>query len=155
MKITIISVGKIKKNYTLEWENELTKRVSPYTTIEFIEVKEEPITANKSIDIVKEREGDNILKFIPERSYVIALTPKGKEFSSEEFAKKVQQIQLQNSHITFIIGGPAGLHSSVLSRANLKLSFSKFTFTHQVIRVLLLEQLYRTFCILNNRPYHL
>lgn len=155
MKITIFSVGKIKKNYTLEWERELAKRISPYAKIEFVEIKKEPITRNKSIELVKKREGRNVLKVIPERSFIIAADIKGKELSSESFAKKIQKIQLQNNHITFIIGGPIGLHSDVLSKANLKLSFSNFTFTHQIMRVLLLEQLYRAFCILNNRPYHL
>lgn len=155
MKITIISVGKIKRNYTLEWERELAKRLSPYAEIAFIEVKEESITPNKSLEIVKQKEAENILNVIPENSYVIALDPKGKEFTTEEFATKLQALQLQNSHFTFIVGGPAGLHSSVLEQANLKLSFSKFTFTHQVMRVLLLEQLFRIFSILHNRPYHL
>lgn len=155
MKITILSVGKIKKRYTLEWEAELTKRLSPYSKVRFIEIKEEPITANKSLEVVKEREAGNIIKKIPERSFVIALDPKGREFQSEEFARKIRKIRMQNSHLTFIIGGPAGLGEEVLKKANLKLSFSQFTFTHQIMRILLLEQLYRAFCILNNRPYHL
>jgi len=155
MKITTISVGKIKKNYTLEWESELVKRISPYSRIEFIEVKEEPITPNKSLEIVKEKEAENILNVIPKDSFLIALDPRSKEFTTEEFAQKFQDLQLQNSHFTFIIGGPAGLHSGVLDKANIKLSFSQFTFTHQVMRILLLEQLFRIFSILHNRPYHL
>ncbi len=160
MTITILSVGKIKERYTLDWEAELTKRISPYSKIEFIEIKEEPITTNKSLDIVKEKESENIIAKIPERSFVIALDPKGKSLSSKDFAEKIQSIQNQSSHITFIIGGPAGFSREFLEYVGTRhgafsLSFSQFTFTHQVMRVLLLEQIYRAFCILNNRPYHL
>lgn len=159
MKITILSVGKIKEQYTLDWEKELVKRISPYSKIEFIEVKEEPITANKSLEVVKQKEAENIIAKIPSNSFVIALDLKGREFTSEEFAEKLQNLQSQTSHITFIIGGPAGFSEKFLEYVGtchgFSLSFSKFTFTHQIMRVLLLEQLYRAFSIINHRPYHL
>lgn len=155
MLLTIISIGKIKEQYTIDWERELIKRLSPYERINFIEIKEEPITQNKNPEIVKQKECERILAKMPPKAFVTALEIGGESFTSEEFAQEIQKIQNQFSEICFIIGGPLGLHEDILQKVNLRLSFSSLTFTHQIMRILLLEQIYRAFCILHNRPYHL
>ncbi|QMS84720.1 23S rRNA (pseudouridine(1915)-N(3))-methyltransferase RlmH [Candidatus Xianfuyuplasma coldseepsis] len=158
MNITIIAVGKIKENYLNQGIEEYTKRLSSYAKLNIIEVKDEKAPeslSTKEQDQVKDKEGDKILAKIPSDSYVIALTIKGHAFSSEELANKIEDIKTYNSsHITFIIGGSLGLSNSVLRKTDLELSFSSFTFPHQLMRLILLEQLYRSFRINNNEPYH-
>jgi 23S rRNA (pseudouridine1915-N3)-methyltransferase len=157
MKITIIAVGKIKEKYLIEGIKEYSKRLSKYTKLEIIEVPDEHAPENlskKELDIIKDKEGDKIESRIKD-SYVIALAIKGIMFTSEELANKIEDIKTYNSsHITFIIGGSLGLAKSILRKANLKMSFSEMTFPHQLMRLILLEQVYRSFRINNNEPYH-
>ena len=158
MKITIISVGKIKEKYFVDAINEYSKRLSKYCKLNIVEVKDEKTKENASVteeDIVKETEGKRILEKISDSSKVIALAIEGVEYDSVELAKQLESYRLSGtSDLTFIIGGSLGLHKSVLDRADLKLSFSKMTFPHQMMRVILLEQIYRSFRIINNEPYH-
>ena len=157
MKITIISVGKIKEKYLVEGIKEYSKRLSKYTKLEIIEVPDERAPENlskKEMKIIKDKEGKKIESKI-KNSYVIALDIDGITFSSEELANKIEDIKTYNSsHVTFIIGGSLGLSSSILNNADLKMSFSKMTFPHQLMRLILLEQIYRLFRINNNEPYH-
>ncbi len=158
MKITIIAVGKIKEKYFEDAIKEYSKRLSKYCKLDIIEVKDEKTKENASLtedDIVKETEGKRILEKISDASKVIALAIDGKEFDSVELAKKIEKFRVSGtSDITFVIGGSLGLHKTVLDRADLKLSFSKMTFPHQLMRIILLEQIYRSFRIINNEPYH-
>lgn len=158
MKITIISVGKIKEKYFTDAIDEYSKRLSKYCKLNIIEVKDEKTKENASAteeDIVKETEGKRILEKISDSSKVIALAIEGVEYDSIELAKKLESYRVSGtSDLTFIIGGSLGLHKSVLDKADLKLSFSKMTFPHQLMRVILLEQIYRSFRIINNEPYH-
>lgn len=157
MKITVISVGKIKEKYLKQAIEEYSKRLSRYTKLELIEVNDEHAPDNlseKDIEIIKNKEGERILSKLKD-SFLVALAIDGKQLSSEELADKLRDIQTYNaSHITFVIGGSLGLSKEVLQRANLKLSFSKMTFPHQLMKVILLEQVYRAFRINNNEPYH-
>lgn len=158
MKITIISVGKIKEKYFTDAIDEYSKRLSKYCKLNIIEVKDEKTKENASVteeDIVKETEGKRILEKISDSSKVIALAIEGVEYDSIELAKQLESYRVSGtSDLTFIIGGSLGLHKTVLDRADLKLSFSKMTFPHQLMRVILLEQIYRSFRIINNEPYH-
>ena len=158
MKITVIAVGKIKEKFYVDAINEYSKRLSKYCKLNFIEVKDEKTKENASSveeDLVKETEGKRILDRISDSSKVIALAIEGDEFDSLEFAKEFETLRVSGvSDITFVIGGSLGLHKSVLDRADMLLSFSKMTFPHQLMRVILLEQIYRSFRIINNEPYH-
>lgn len=149
--IKIICVGKIKEKYLVDAINEYTKRLSKYTKINIIEVID---FDNPTKDIVLIKERDLISKYIDERDYVITLEIEGNMLSSEELAKKIDNIFISNSNITFIIGGSYGLHDDIKKRSNYKLSFSKLTFPHQLFRVNLLEQIYRVYKINNNESYH-
>lgn len=149
--IKIICVGKIKENYYKEAVKEYIKRLIKYTKLEIIEV--EDIDLN-NINIILEKERDNINKYINEKDYVITLEIDGKELNSIELSKKIDETLIVNSNITFIIGGSYGLDKSIKDRSNYKLSFSKLTFPHQLFRVILLEQLYRSFKIMRNESYH-
>ena len=148
--IKIITVGKLKEKFYSDAVNEYLKRLSKYTKINLIEVKDEDFDINKTL--LKER--DSILKYISEREYIITMEIEGKELSSVELASKINDIQNTYSDITFIIGGSYGLHEDIKNMSNYKLSFSKLTFPHQLFRVMLLEQLYRSFKINNNETYH-
>ncbi|MCR5623644.1 MAG: 23S rRNA (pseudouridine(1915)-N(3))-methyltransferase RlmH [Lachnospiraceae bacterium] len=158
MKITILTVGKIKEKYFTDAIKEYSKRLSRYTKLDIIEVSDEPTPDNAGeaiCDKIKETEGQRLLKHIPENAYVITLEINGKNLSSEELSKKINDLTLTgNSNICFIIGGSLGLHKSVLDKSNFALSFSKMTFPHQLMRVILLEQIYRAFKIIKNEPYH-
>ena len=158
MNISIISVGKIKEKYLKLGIEEFSKRLSKYSKVEFIELDDEKCPENlseKDMIIVKKKEGNKILSKIKNNSYVIALAIDGKNLSSEELAKKISSLAVSGkSHITFVIGGSLGLSDDVLKRANYKLSFSKMTFPHQLMKLILLEQVYRAFRINNNEPYH-
>ncbi len=158
MKITIISIGNIKEKYLKDAINEYSKRISKYTKIEFLSASDESINDNpsqKEIDIIKNKEGEKILKMIPQNSYKIALDLRGNMLSSEELASKISSVFSYNSsHISFIIGGSLGLSKSVLDSVDYKLCFSKMTFPHQLMQVILLEQIYRAFKINNNETYH-
>ena len=149
--IKIICVGNIKEEFFRDAIEEYKKRLTRYTKIEIIEVKDISYDdIDKSINL----EGIEILKHIDSKDYVITLEIEGKELSSEEFAQRIESTQTINPNITFIIGGSYGLSNSIKERSNFKLSFSKMTFPHQLFRIILLEQIYRSFKILNNESYH-
>ena len=158
MRISIICVGKIKEKYLKLGIDEFTKRLSKYCKIEIIELDDEKAPENlsdKEMLMIKEKEGKKILSKIKDNSYVIALAIDGKNLSSEELADTINNLGVRgNSHIVFIIGGSLGLSDEILSRANYKLSFSKMTFPHQLMRLILLEQVYRAYRINSGEPYH-
>lgn len=149
--IKIICVGKIKEKYIKEAIEEYKKRISKYTKLEIIELQD---INNPNINIILEKEKELILNKINEKDYVITLEIEGKELNSLELSKTLENIQIINSNITFIIGGSYGLHKEIKERSNFKLSFSKLTFPHQLFRVILLEQIYRSYKIINNESYH-
>ena len=158
MKITLITVGKIKEKYFTDAISEYSKRLSRYCKLEIVEVADEktPDGASEGLENqIKEKEGERILAKIPDGAYVVALAIEGKQLSSEELADKMEKWNVMGvSHLVFIIGGSLGLTPKVLSRADFKLSFSPMTFPHQLMRVILLEQIYRSFRIRNHEPYH-
>ena len=158
LNISIICIGKIKENYLKDAINEYSKRLSKFCNLKITELQDEkpPTKINCSIiNEIKNKECDKIIDAIKKDSYVICLDLKGKEYSSEDFSRKIENIALNfNSSITFIIGGTLGLNEKVLSLASEKICFSKMTFPHQLIRVFLLEQLFRAFKISNNETYH-
>ncbi|MCT4594303.1 MAG: 23S rRNA (pseudouridine(1915)-N(3))-methyltransferase RlmH [Anaeromicrobium sp.] len=158
MNITVISVGKIKEKFLKAAIDEYSKRLSRYCKLNIIEVPDEKTPDNaseKEEEIIKEKEGELILKKIKDRSYVIALDLKGDHLTSEQFAKKFKDLSVGGkSDVTFIIGGSLGIGKEVLKRADYKLCFSKMTFPHQLFRVMLLEQVYRAYRINNGEPYH-
>ncbi len=143
--IKIICLGKIKESYLTSLIEDYKKRIAKYHKIDVIELKDE-----NNLDIEK----DNILKNIKKEEFVIALTIEGKMFSSEQFAKKIEETFIHYSTITFVIGSSYGLHEEIKKRANLCLSFSYFTFPHGLFRGILLEQIYRSFKIINKETYH-
>ncbi len=158
MRITLITVGKIKEKFYVQAIQEYSKRLSRYCKLEIVEVADEktPDHASESVEMqIKEKEGERILKVLKEDSYVIVLAIEGKMRSSEELAARIEQLGIGGeSHLTFIIGGSLGLSKAVLDRADEKLSFSAMTFPHQLMRVILLEQIYRSYRIIHNEPYH-
>ena len=158
MNISVISVGKLKEKYLKLGIEEFSKRLSKYCKLDLIELEDEKCPENlseKDMEIVKNKEGQRILSKIKNNSYVIALAIDGKNLSSAELADTISKLAVRgNSHITFIIGGSLGLSDEVLKRADYKLSFSKMTFPHQLMKLILLEQVYRSFRINNNEPYH-
>lgn len=158
LSINIVCVGKLKESYLKDAVLEYTKRLSKYCNIHITELQDEtlPNKLNPSIiEDIKQKEAYKILEHIKKDSYVIALDLKGTMYSSEDFSKKIDDIALNySSNITFIIGGTLGLTLDVLSRANEKICFSKMTFPHQLIRVFLLEQLFRAFKISKGETYH-
>ena len=155
MKIRVIAVGKIKETFSKKWLEEFEKRLSAYCSFLVDEIPAEPICDDKSYEKYKLIEGEKILSRIKPDSYVVTLEIQGKNLSSENFAEKIKEISSSGvNEIVFVIGGANGLSQAVSNRANFKLSFSKMTFTHQMIRLLLTEQIYRAFKILNGENYH-
>ena len=158
MKITIITVGKVKESYFRGAIEEYSKRLSKYCKLDIVEVSDEktPDKASETEEMqIKAKEAERILKHVKDDAYVIALAIEGKQLDSEQLADKIEKLGVQgNSHIQMIIGGSLGLHTTVLSRANMLLSFSKMTFPHQLMRVILLEQIYRAYRIISHEPYH-
>ena len=158
MKITVITVGKIKEKYLKDAIAEYSKRLSKYCKLEMIEVADEKTPENASEvmeDAIRAKEAERILKYLKEDAYVITLEIHGKQLSSEELADKMEKLGVQGtSHIMLVIGGSIGLGKEVLARSDYPLSFSKMTFPHQLMRVILLEQIYRSYRIINNEPYH-
>ena len=158
MKITLITVGKIKEKYLKDAIAEYSKRLSRYCKLEIVEVADEKTPDNASAtveDAIRDKEGERILKYIKEDAYVITLEIAGKMLTSEEMAEKIERLGVQGtSHIIFIIGGSIGLGREILKRSDYALSFSKMTFPHQLMRVILLEQIYRSYRIINHEPYH-
>ena len=162
MKVDILCVGKIKESFYREAVAEYVKRLGRYCSINIIEVADEKTPENCSLvekNKILEKEAGRLMKYIPEAgtqdTYVITLEIKGKMLSSEKLASKIQELSINGkSHLVFIIGGSLGLHNSISQRSDLKLSFSDMTFPHQLMRVILLEQIYRSYRIINNEPYH-
>ena len=158
MKISVLCVGKVKEKFYRDAIDEFAKRLSRYCKLEIIEVSDEKTDEQASeteIRLVKEKEGERLLKNIKEDAYVITLCIDGKQLDSEELSEKIEKLGIQGtSHIYFVIGGSLGLSDAVIKRADYKLSFSKMTFPHQLMRVILLEQIYRSYRIMNHEPYH-
>ncbi len=157
MNITVICVGKIKEKFFTDAINEYLKRLSRFAKMDVIEVRDEKIPENasqKECEQVLEKEGEAILSKIPKNSYVITMCIEGDQLSSEALADKIKYISMEHSHITFIIGGSLGLLEKIKKLSNLRLSFGKITLPHQLMRVVLLEQIYRSFKILSNESYH-
>jgi 23S rRNA (pseudouridine1915-N3)-methyltransferase len=159
MEINIIAVGKIKEDYIKSGIEDFIKRLIHIIKLNIIELDDEKIPTNISkslIKQIKEKEGERILARIPNNTYIIVLDSRGKPTTSEGLAKSIQNLQLRgNSSITFIIGGALGLSRSVKEAGDYILSFSYMTFTHQMIRLFLIEQVYRAFKIIRGEPYHL
>ncbi|MEW9078933.1 23S rRNA (pseudouridine(1915)-N(3))-methyltransferase RlmH [Terrisporobacter glycolicus] len=158
MRIGIVCVGKIKEKYLKLGIDEFSKRLSKYCKLEVIELDDEKAPENlsdKEMLMIKDKEGKKILSKIKDNAHVIALAIDGKNLSSEELADTIDNLGVRGtSHIVFVIGGSLGLSDEVLRRANYKLSFSKMTFPHQLMRLILLEQIYRAYRINNGEPYH-
>ena len=158
MTITVITVGKIKEKYLKDAIAEYSKRLSRYCKLEILEVADEktPDGASEIVEEnIREKEGERILKLIKEDAYVITLEISGKMLTSEELADRIETLGIQGkSHLVFVIGGSIGLGREVLRRSDYALSFSKMTFPHQLMRVILLEQIYRSYRIINGEPYH-
>ena len=157
LTINIICIGKLREQYLKDAIEEYSKRLSKYCKLNIIELPDEKIPDKatvKECEIIKEKECSNIIKHIPKDSYLICLDLKGKQLSSEEFAKTIDTLSLTTSSISFIIGGSLGITTNLLEMCNNSISFSKLTFPHQLIRVFLLEQIFRSFKILNGETYH-
>jgi len=158
VNIAIISVGKLKEKYLKMGIEEYSKRLGSYAKIELIEVADEKAPENLSdadMEIVKRKEGERILSKIGADTYVIALAIEGKMKSSEQLAADIQSLMTYGrSKVAFVIGGSLGLHEDVMKRSDEKLSFSKMTLPHQLMKLVLVEQIYRAFRIMKNEPYH-
>lgn len=155
MKIKIIALGKIKEKFLKAGIDEFLKRLTPYASIEIIEIPAIEIKDENLTNKVLEEEGQKILSHIKPQSYVITMEIKGKMFSSEEFAKKIKELTNDGtSEIVFVIGSSCGISPIVSERANLKMSMSKMTFLHQFARLILVEQIYRAFKIIKGETYH-
>lgn len=157
LSINVLCVGKIKETFFREAITEYSKRLSKYCKLDIIELPDEKIPHNPSkkiIEEIKTKECNNIINHIKKDSYTICLDLNGKEITSESFSKKLDTLSLCNSNITFIIGGSLGLTERILSLSKEKICFSQMTFPHQLIRIFLLEQIYRAFKISNGETYH-
>lgn len=155
MKIKIIALGKIKENFLKEAVEEYKKRIAPYTSLEIVEIQPIEIKDENLIDKVLFQEGEKVLSLIKPTDYVITLEINGSMLTSEDFAAKLKNVTNNGiSELIFVIGSSCGLSNIVSNRADYKLSLSKMTFLHQFTRVILLEQVYRAFKILNNETYH-
>lgn len=158
MNIKIISVGKLKEKYLVQGIQEYTKRLQAYTKIELIEVADEKAPENLSeaeMKKVKDKEGERILAKVRDTEFLFTLAIDGKNPTSEAFAKQIDQLTTGGrSHLTFVIGGSLGLSEEVLKRSNAQLSFGKMTYPHQLMRLILVEQIYRAFRINRGEPYH-
>lgn len=156
--IKIIAIGRIKEKAMQQLINEYMKRLQPYTKLEIIEVNDEPAPQSNSDaqnELVKEKEGQRVLDKIKDQEYVILLDVAGRMIDSEQLAEKLSQIQTyQSSDITFVIGGSLGLSKQLIQRSNLRLKLSDMTFPHQIVRLLILEQIYRAYKINHHEPYH-
>lgn len=158
MKISILTVGKIKEKYLKDAIAEYSKRLSKYCKLEIIEVADEKTPDNASVVVeeqIRAKEAERLLKYVKDGAYIVTLEINGKQLTSEQFADKIENLGIQGiSHIIFVIGGSIGLGQDILSKSNYALSFSKMTFPHQLMRVILLEQIYRGYRIINGEPYH-
>ena len=158
MKITVVCVGKIKEGFYRDAIAEYLKRLSKFAKTEIVEVADEKTTdgaSEKAEEQIRQTEGTRILKAVPDDAFVCLLAIKGKELTSEELSEMISDLKVKGtSHICFIIGGSLGTSKEIYDRADYKLSFSKMTFPHQLMRVVLLEQIYRRFKIAAGEPYH-
>lgn len=157
MNINIICVGKIKEKYFTSAVEEYLKRLSRFAKLTVTEVADEKIPANaseKEMKIIQDKEGAKILAKLNPSSFVVTLCIEGEEFSSEKLAAKIADVSMTHSNITFIIGGSLGLSGEVKDKSGLRLSFGRMTLPHQLMRVVLVEQIYRAFKINNNESYH-
>ena len=158
MKITLVTVGKIKEKFFEDAIKEYSKRLSRYCKLEILQVADEktPEGASEAVELqIKEKEGQRILSLIRDDAYVIALAIEGKMLDSEELAERIEKLGVSGiSQIVFVIGGSLGLSAQVMKRADYALSFSRMTFPHQLMRVVLLEQIYRSYRIMNHQPDH-
>ena len=157
LTINIICVGKIKEAYLKDAVNEYSKRLSKYCKLNIYEVSDEKVPDKLSdviIENIKSKESKKMLEYLKKETYCICLDLKGKEYTSEEFSKKIESISLENSAIAFVIGGTLGIGEEILNILKEKICFSKMTFPHQLIRVFLLEQIFRAFKISGGETYH-
>ena len=157
LNINIICIGTIKEQYLKSAIEEYSKRLSRYCKLNILELPDEKIPDKLNDNLsneIKTKECNNIINHLKKDSYIIALDLTGKELSSEEFSKTIENISMENSSISFIIGGSLGLTKALLNKCNKKICFSKMTFPHQLIRIFLLEQIFRAFKISNNETYH-
>ncbi len=152
--IKVIVIGKLKEAYWRDAEKEYVKRLGAYVKFSVHEIQEEPFRSSAERTQILAKEGSKILKLIPDGAYCIALDIKGKSFSSESFAGLIQDTGERGGIIVFCIGGPLGLSEEVLNRANMRCSFSALTFPHQLVRIVLLEQIYRAMTIVHGKQYH-
>jgi 23S rRNA (pseudouridine1915-N3)-methyltransferase len=155
--ITTITLGKLKEKYWAQAEAEYLKRLTPYAKVNFIELKEESFDDKSKPEIIKQKEAEKIKNALTKfkDAYLIALNGNGKQFTSNQIAEQFNHLTIkQLNHFVFIIGGPLGLDPSIIKLANLQLSLSNLTFPHQMVRTILLEQIYRVMMINNNRQYH-
>ena len=157
IKTDIICVGKIKERYLEDAVNEYKKRLGSYVNLDIIEVKDEKTPENaseKEVMKILETEGERIKKYIDDRAYVFAMAIEGKQLDSETFAKHIDELGMTTSKLQFIIGGSLGIAEDIKKKSNELMSFSKMTFPHQLMRVILLEQIYRAHKIIKDEPYH-
>lgn len=155
MNIKIIAVGKIREKFIFSGVEEYLKRIQPYCSLKIVEIEAETLKNISQIEKAMKIEGEKILSAINENAFTVTMEISGKQFSSEEFAEKIQDINIQGiNQLVFVIGGAYGLYDAVKQRSDLHLSLSKMTLPHQMARLLLLEQIYRSFKIINNEPYH-
>ena len=162
MKIDILTVGKIKEKYYRDAVSEYSKRLSRYASVNIIEVQDEKTPDNASenqVEKILEKESERLMKYIPQDrgndTYIFTLEIKGKKMSSEKLASTIQELTVNGkSHLIYVIGGSLGLHNSITKLSDMALSFSDMTFPHQLMRVILLEQIYRSYRIINHEPYH-
>ena len=157
LTINVVCICKIKEKFFKDAIDEYSKRLSKYCKLNILELPDEKIPDKLNTNLendIKSKECTNMINHIKKDSYIICLDLAGKEFSSEEFSKNIENISMQSSQITFVIGGSLGLNKEILNLANQKICFSKMTFPHQLIRVFLLEQIFRAFKISNGETYH-
>ena len=157
LTINILCIGKIKEDFFKSTINEYSKRLSKYCKLNIVELPDEKIPDKLNINMteqIKEKESNNIINHLPKDTYIICLDLTGKEYSSENFSSKLENLSQITSNITFVIGGSLGIHKNLLNKANEKICFSKMTFPHQLIRIFLLEQIFRAFKISNGETYH-
>lgn len=154
LNITILVLGKLKEKYWVEAEKEYLKRLLPYTKIKIIELPEEAFSDKDNIEIIKKKEANKIQKNIPNNSFVISLHERGTELTSTQLANFLEENSTRGENLVFIIGGPRGLHSDILNSAHKQISLSQLTFPHQMVRTILLEQIYRSVTIMQGKNYH-
>lgn len=158
MRVTALTVGKIKETYLKEGLKEYAKRLSKYCKLEIVEVADEKtpdFLDGSQVELVLKKEGERLLKCLPKDAYVVTLEISGQQLTSQQFASKIDSLAVGGvSHIVFVIGGSLGLGKNILEKSDFSLSFSKMTFPHQLMRVILLEQIYRSYRIIKGEPYH-